>query len=100
MALAGEFGFVDRAGEFVIPAQFKTAEDFSDGRAVVRDADGRCFYIDTRGAPAFEGLYDVGSPFFKGLAHVELIDPEHPDRNSGTYAYIDTEGEVVFSYNR
>lgn len=35
------WGYVNQAGEFVIPAAFRAAGDFSGGRALVQDAEGR-----------------------------------------------------------
>jgi hypothetical protein len=90
--LGGKYGYADKIGTIVISPQFKEAESFSDGLAVVGDGAGRYWYINPGGQRSFPGDFAHASPFFKGLAHVQLSqDPE-------TYAYIDTSGRAVFRY--
>jgi hypothetical protein len=97
-----QFGYIDHSGSFVIAPQFASAEGFADQRAVVGDAD-EYWYIDTHGKQAFPERFDAASPFFKGLAHVELI-PKDPSlkvgeaRTQRVFAYINPSGTHVFTY--
>jgi hypothetical protein len=90
----GGFGYTDRSGNIVIDPQFDEAERFSEGLAVVGDGDDRYWYINPQGDKVFAEDFATASPFFKGLAHVELISNDDIDR----YAYIDHAGRHVFAY--
>jgi hypothetical protein len=96
----GLFGYVDRTGLFVIRPQFNHAESFADGRAVVGDLKSGEWYIDSSGKQAIPGKFAVASPFFKGLAHVKMLDGSSGNKSThaGTFAYIDVTGRVVFKY--
>jgi hypothetical protein len=51
-----EWGFIDKAGNFVIPPQFYNIRDFSEGVAAVRPTlSSEYFYIDKQGHPVFPG---------------------------------------------
>jgi WG containing repeat len=89
----GKYGYADKSGRPVIEPQFKEAESFREGLAVVGDGEGRYWYINTRGQRSFRGEFALASPFFKGLAHVQLL----PD-DAEEFAYIDAKGRVVFRY--
>jgi hypothetical protein len=91
------YGYLDHSGAFVIDPQFKHADDFHDGRAVVGDLQSSYWYTDHSGKKAFEGEFSLASPFFKGLAHVRVAKGEAV--YGGTFAYIDTTGRRVFTYN-
>ena len=96
----GLFGYIDRTGSFVIRPQFNHAESFADRRAVVGDLKSGEWYIDTRGQQAIPGKFAVASSFFKGLAHVKIMDSAGGNGNihAGTFEYIDVTGRVVFRY--
>ena len=95
----GLFGYIDRTGSFVISPQFNHAESFADGRAVVGDLKSGEWYIDTKGQQAIPGKFAVASPFFKGLAHVKVVDGSGENGiHTGTFEYIDVTGRVVFRY--
>jgi hypothetical protein len=95
-----EFGYIDRNGVIVIPARFGSAEDFSDGLAVVAESvQGPYHYIDTSGRQPIPRSFLLASPFFKGLAHVRLSKSEEYGPY-GKYAYIDSRGEAIFTYDR
>ena len=96
----GLFGYIDRTGSFVIRPQFNHAESFADGRAVVGELEYGEWYIDTRGQQAIPGKFAVASSFFKGLAHVKILDSSGGNGNihRGTFEYIDVTGRVVFKY--
>ena len=43
-----KYGYIDRKGEFIIPLQFDTARDFTDGYAVV-ERNGQSWVVNTTG---------------------------------------------------
>jgi hypothetical protein len=45
----GKYGYVDLTGEFAVKAQYDSAGDFTDGKALVSTTDGQQFYIDHAG---------------------------------------------------
>jgi len=70
----GHFGFVDKTGAVVIPANFFVAQDFSEGMAAVRveeTADSKYGYIDRTGRFTITPRFNYGGPFSEGLAAVE-----------------------------
>jgi hypothetical protein len=93
----GKTGFVNHSGAFVIPPQFESADSFSDGRAVVSKSNGDGTwsdrYIDRTGKAAFPGRFAAATSFTYGLAHVEL------SARSKTFAWINTSGKPVFTYD-
>jgi hypothetical protein len=95
---AGRIGFIDRSGGFTIRPQFMAAESFSDGRALVSDPDdlemSTSRYITKTGLAAFPGSFAVASSFSYGLAHVALSGVSR-----AKYAWIDTSGKPVFTYD-
>lgn len=93
----GLYGFVDNTGAIRIPPKFKGAQNFSDGLAVVGDGGEKVWYIDRKGRRTIGGKYYVASPFFKGLAHVQLHETDASEGRA-SFAYIDTKGNRVFEY--
>jgi len=109
--LGDRCGYIDHSGRLVIPASYEYAQDFSDGLAVVcidldkKDSrDENFFYINRKGEQAFADKFALASHFFRGLAHVKLKSnkktkhDDDEDRTKGTFAYIDTSGRKVFTY--
>ena len=45
----GTYGYIDKAGKTVIPADYASAGDFENGRALVSLPDGTSFYLDKSG---------------------------------------------------
>ena len=43
-----KYGYINRKGEFIIPLQFDTARDFTDGYAVV-ERNGQSWVVNTTG---------------------------------------------------
>jgi hypothetical protein len=114
-------GFINRHGDFVIPAMFSNTYGFNEGVAPVRDFNKRWGYIDTTGTWVIEPQFDEVTPFTDGLAVFErdrkwgiinrsgrilLEDHPHPlvpfskgivrfsPRSEG-WGLIDTTGRVV-----
>jgi hypothetical protein len=95
----GLYGYIDRSGIFVIPAKFNRAENFADGLALIGDEETQYSYIDTSGKQAFPGRFIQASSYFKGLAHVKLQETSSgEDIREETFAYINTDGQRVFTY--
>jgi hypothetical protein len=49
VVINGLYGYIDREGRLVIPPQFESARNFSEGRAEVRLANGTYGQIDKTG---------------------------------------------------
>jgi hypothetical protein len=80
----GQWGYVDRARNVVIPFKFKYAGQFDDGMARVRMND-KFFFINkegTRITPEFEGAFD----FHEGLAAVIVGKNVGYIRRDGSFA--------------
>lgn len=97
---SGKAGYIHRNGVIVIPARFASALKFSDGWAAAADSvEGPYYCINIRGEQPIPERFLLASSFFKGLAHVRLSkSPEYGP--FGRYAYINTSGRTVFTYNR
>jgi WG containing repeat/IPT/TIG domain len=86
---SGLFGYMNKAGRFVIPARYKIALHFSGGLAAVGLGgypNGTMGYINQTGKVVIDFKFADAENFSEGLAAVEL---------SGKYGYIDTSGKVV-----
>ena len=79
------WGYVDKNGEIVIPAQFHDAWNFHEGIAAVKVEWARG-YIDHEGRYVVEPKYQYAGPFRDGKARVMLDD---------VWEYIDREGKVL-----
>lgn len=83
----GKFGYADRNGEIVVPAQCELADPFSDGLAGVV-LDGKWGFIDRTGKLIIDPKFDVGGVFQNGLAMIAESDRGRP-------FFINKKGEVV-----
>ncbi|MDL2301778.1 WG repeat-containing protein [Lachnospiraceae bacterium OttesenSCG-928-D06] len=61
----GYWGYVDKNGKIVIPAQYMFVRPFSEGVAAVQTTEGDWIYIDKTGNKVMDG---VPSDFFNGMA--------------------------------
>ena len=85
------YGYINKNGEELIPAQYKKASDFHEGLALVEDLNGKQMFINKSG----EKIAEIDSEYWcidginDGLALVS--------QNSGyvSYGYIDKTGKVV-----
>jgi len=70
-----KYGFIDQAGQLVIPGRYDLVSSFSDGRAMVRIGDGlvraRYGYIDVNGDEVIPPSFKSASDFHEGLAVVQ-----------------------------
>lgn len=82
------WGFVDRSGHIVVPAQFTETGDFSEGLAFVAALERQRYgYINKQGRLVIPYRFKYASDFHEGLALVILMSVQ--------YAYIDRTGKVV-----
>jgi hypothetical protein len=122
---AGRFGFIDPGGRLAVPARWLTAEDFSEGRALVCDEKG-CGFVDAEGRFALVTDAMAGTPLRGGIASIVLaMGMSHrrtafwsaergllpgqyegsgsyseglaPVRFAGRWGYVDVEGKPVVS---
>ncbi len=94
----GNGGYINQAGEIIIPMQFNYCYDFNDGIARVTsiigtDAGGNntydTHYIDKNGNFINDEDYGKTRDFSEGLAGVE---------KDGLFGFINTNGELVIDY--
>jgi hypothetical protein len=85
--IKNKYGYVDRKGTLVIPAQFEEAEDFREGIALVKFND-KHEYIDRTGTVVTTVAY--GKPFSEGLAAIRTADK---------WGYINKTGKMVIAEN-
>ncbi|MBA3971225.1 MAG: WG repeat-containing protein [Bacteroidetes bacterium] len=83
----GKYGFINKTGKVVLPAQFEYAEKFWEGLAVVKQGGKRGF-IDQTGKLVIPAQYDqkIDGYFSEGLACV---------KQGSKYFYIDKTGKTV-----
>ncbi|MBQ6915641.1 MAG: WG repeat-containing protein, partial [Kiritimatiellae bacterium] len=68
---AGEgYGYFDENWNVVIPAQYRTAKNFSEGLAAVSDEHWMIGYIDRSGNTVVPFQYTLGGKFTNGKAYV------------------------------
>lgn len=72
MELAGKWGYVDRAGDVVVPIQYDIGHMFSERFASVA-LDGKWGYIDRSGRVTIPAMFDSDMPFCGGVAAVETF---------------------------
>lgn len=83
----GDFGFINEAGDIVIPYIWKEASNFSDGLAKVKDGKERYGYINQKGEMVIPCTWKQAGYFHDGLAYI--MD------DNGKYGYIDKTGQEV-----
>ncbi|MGP1570163.1 MAG: WG repeat-containing protein [Eubacteriales bacterium] len=82
-----KYGYLDKTGEPAIQPQYDSADDFSEGLAIVSKSE-RKFYIDKTGKEIISVQYDEAKGFKDDRALVG-------NRNTGKYGYIDKTGKTV-----
>lgn len=99
----GYYGYLDYTGGFMVEPQFKEADFFSNGLALVADKYGKYGFIDESGAYVIKPEYDDMGEFRFGYApaaYKVLIEEESDDFSGGPahdfyWGLIDTEGEIA-----
>lgn len=86
-----KYGFIDRAGRFVIPPQFSRVNKFSDGRALFVQTGKRHGYgfTDATGSIVIGPEYADGKNFSEGLAAVAVQSTDEKK----VWGYINKEGQ-------
>lgn len=83
------WGYIDTAGNTIIPFRYRSAYPFSEGLAKVRRL-GEYGYIDTLGQTVIEEKYDYASDFKNGRAIV---------RRNGLNCLVDKNGNELFHFS-
>jgi len=97
---AGEWGYQDKSGTYVIPPQFDRAEHFSEGLAVVQ-LKHKFGYIDSTGRLVIPVKFTQAAPFSEGLALVyttwgmNILGAEEGYTFFVRAGYIDHSGKFV-----
>lgn len=81
------YGYLDASGNEVIPAQFASANDFQDGKAVVQIKDNEYALINRNGHRLATYPYAYVGPLGDGLLAFQK-------EASGKYGYIDERGNI------
>jgi hypothetical protein len=82
----GKWGFINREGEEVIPPRFHFADEFAEGRAIVRNEQDLHGAIDTKGNLVIDYQFPVLTGFVKGYAKFGDLK---------TWGLIDAAGNIV-----
>lgn len=81
-----KYGYIDKQGKIVIPAQFVYADDFSEGLAIVQK-DYKYYFINPQGEQAFDKQFSNRPlPFKYGYSGVKKTNKK--------CVYINKQGEV------
>ena len=68
-----KWGYADLSGRIVIPPQFSSAHNFSDGLAAITvTLHGKIGYIDRTGTVVIQPQFDRTQKFTRGIARVEI----------------------------
>jgi len=92
--LNDRWGYIDRSGKIVIEPRFESAEEFSEGLAVVQ-LDGKSGFIDASGKFVIEPKYPVARQFSEGLARVQASGEAYS--YGGQWGFIDRTGQMVIA---
>jgi hypothetical protein len=85
-----KWGFIDKTGKVVIPPQYESVSQFSEGLAAINSCD-EAFFIDTIGKKVISGNYEFATPFFGGLARVDGTT-----KDGRWWGYIDKTGKMIW----
>lgn len=98
VSLGGKWGFINTAGEEVIPCQYNYTNGltpcFSEGLASVQLGD-KLGYIDKTGREIISGQFDDAPSFMEGVAVVGLAEGYNL---AGKQAVINKEGETIIDF--
>ena len=85
-----KWGYIDKTGELVIPAQFESAAPFSERLAVIHNCE-QAYFIDKTGKTIVSGNFRYASSFSGGLAHIETMTLD-----GLLFGYVDKTGKIVW----
>ncbi|MEY8745653.1 WG repeat-containing protein [Paenibacillus tundrae] len=83
-----KYGYLDHSGQEVIKAQFQSAYDFQQGKAVVQIKDNEYALIDLNGNRLATYPYPYVCPLGDGLLAFQK-------ETAGKYGYIDERGNII-----
>jgi serine/threonine-protein kinase len=83
--IGDKYGYIDQTGRVVIQPQFDSADDFSEGMAVIRIGK-KYGFIDKKGELLIPPQFDFTLDFSEGLAMVNI---------DNKYGYISKNGQFV-----
>jgi hypothetical protein len=89
LGAGGNWGYINKKGDFAIPPRFAEASHFSEGLAGVSLPGGLWGFVDTAGELVIKPRYAEVRPFSQGLAAVKT------DKKWG---YIDRRQELVIPF--
>jgi WG containing repeat len=87
-------GFIDRAGEVIIPLCFDKVGAFAEGLARF-ERDGRWGYMDASGSVVIEPRFPWAQEFSEGLARVQVSGDSLG--YDGRWGFIDKTGKLIIS---
>jgi WD40 repeat protein len=87
-----KWGYIDRNGKIVIEPRFDSADEFSEGLALI-ETNGKWGFIDTNGTVVIEARYSSAHKFSEGLARVQVGGDKYG--LYGRWGFIDRAGRVV-----
>jgi hypothetical protein len=85
-----KWGYIDKTGKMVVPAEFESADSFSEGLGAINQCD-EGFFIDKTGKKIVLGKFSWVSPFGNGISRVNVGVNE--DRKWGL---IDKTGKMIW----
>ncbi len=88
-SLNDKYGFIDKVGKVVIPAQYDAISDFSCNRAVAQQGDSFGF-LDSTGNWAIKPVFTEAAPFVHGKAFVQ---------SDSAILLIDRNGNVLHQFD-
>lgn len=84
----GKYGFIDKAGNEIVPCTYDDVGDFHNNMAWVENHDWKYGYIDNMGELVIPCKYKRAQDFSEGFAWVN---------DNGSWRCIDSNGKVVFT---
>ena len=85
-----KWGYIDKTGKLVIPAQYESVGAFSEGLAAINNCDS-AFFIDKTGKKIISGDFRYAASFAGGLARVDFMT-----KSGSSWGYIDTNGKMIW----
>lgn len=91
------YGFLDKNGHETIIAQYKAAQDFSEGLAAVQIDNGRWGFINKSNKLVIDAAYVSARDFHEGIAFVQKKYNENNLEHFNKLIGIDKEGKEVIN---
>jgi hypothetical protein len=87
-----KWGYIDKAGKYIINSQFDDAFNFSDGLALIESGEGKFGFIGEDGKYVINPVYKSANKFSEGLACVVM--------ENGKPQFISKEGKILFTVDK